>query len=162
MLNRQAGEYLWELFRHQFFLADDVKTRELVSSLFEFALDFPDSVELLIIDFWKTWNVDYLFDLAKFTVRSYFFHDERHFILLAFLVSTQNLLIYEAKGFLLTPGRSIAKFPPAIQNAINFSWLLKEDADEGFASLGDDELLKKHLSEILKMANDKSWIYEKP
>ena len=149
MLKEQSTNYLWDLFRLQFLLADEIQAKQLTSSLYERELELPDEVESLLLLFLKTWDVNYLTEVLKMSVRRYFFDVEKHVILVALLVRERQLTTNEAKDLLLMPGRSVTEFHPSIRHAFDAAWLVNQDSVDGFANSDDDNLLTDALADVL-------------
>lgn len=149
MLNEIALNYLWKLFRLKFSLKDDDQTKNLISALYEKALELPDELDSLLLNYWQTWDENYLVRALKLVVQRYFFDAEKHVILVALLNKETRLTTKELKDLLLLPGKNLAEIHPAIKNVIDTAWLINQDELVGLVASAEDRLLENALSEAL-------------
>ena len=149
MLNEIALNYLWKLFLFKFNLKDDGQTKNLISALYDKALDLPDELDSLLLNYWRTWDENYLVSALKLVVQRYFFDAERHVILVALLNKETRLTTKELKDLLLLPGKNLAEIHPAIKNVIDTAWLINQNELVGLAASPKDSLLENALSEAL-------------
>jgi len=143
-MKQSETNYLWDILRLALFLEKSNEAQQLANNVYDLSRDLPSTVESEVVDYGVRGGKDPLIKIALALIGEPQFDGVERFILITFMVVSNELETIEALNYL--SDASINKLKKRhrrlLSSLVDIAWHNKQDNEQNFYSVIDQRALR--------------------